>query len=134
MKYLITLLTLSLLLLGCTSEAITPERVAVETSNPLQPTGEIYQIAIKNLGFEPTNLEIQAGDTVEWVNLENPLVDHVLIFEQKLPDLYLPAGGVVTHTFMESGNYLYSSVYNIDTTARVSDDKDRILHGVIIVN
>ncbi|MBE7637881.1 copper-binding protein [Sneathiella sp. P13V-1] len=34
------------------------------------PNGQVHQVMIKKFKFDPATLEIKAGDTVEWINLD----------------------------------------------------------------
>lgn len=66
-----------------------------------------------SLGFQPTKITIQAGDTVKWVN--NKLAPHNVVFDSSVKDadklshkgLAFSAGESFDITFTEPGEYPY---------------------------
>lgn len=96
------------LLLGCAGIQAEPETVEVE---------------LKDNRFHPAEIEINAGDTVRWVNVES----------RTSHDVYFPDHGIESerffpeesfeHTFEEPGTYEYH--------CRPHEDRD--MRGVVIV-
>ncbi len=100
----------------------------VETSTaPVERTAQVYQVAIENGNLMPVNIEINAGDTVEWVNKDT--VRYTLMlgqFEERLP-----VGGTFEHIYTETGTVRYiAQVVEEDQ----EDNQERELHGLVIVN
>lgn len=93
---------------GCTSSQAEPETVTVE---------------LKDNKFHPAEIEINAGDTVRWENVER----------RTSHDVYFPDHGIESerffpeesfeHTFEEPGTYEYH--------CRPHEDRD--MRGVVIV-
>ena len=135
---LIALMVISVLLAaGCTvpqqstnqlTEVITPPVLEVETSNaPAAGTAQVYQVAIENGNLMPVDVEINAGDTIEWVNKDN--VRYTLLFsgfEERLP-----VGGTFEYKCGEPGIFRYTAAV-VDEDQE--DNEERELHGTIIVN
>ena len=106
----IGLVLLSLMLLvGCSSEeaAVEEKKSAPmqDTDSVVMPTGVTHQVVIEDMQFMPTDLEINAGDTVEWVNKD--IADHTVTLENGDFDANLPSGATGTHTFLERGPVPY---------------------------
>lgn len=116
MKRILTillLLSLALLVVSCATETIeetATETQEVEESDALVVTGTSYQIAIENSQFMPTDLEVKAGTTIEWVNKDS--VDHTVTFENGDFDVNMPMGATATHTFTEPGTFRYFCQYH----------------------
>ncbi|PIN73661.1 hypothetical protein COV20_05560 [Candidatus Woesearchaeota archaeon CG10_big_fil_rev_8_21_14_0_10_45_16] len=143
MKYITAvLLVIGVLLAGCTVEQTQPQTAQptaemVDTS--VTESGQVYQVIMESGQFMPRDLEIKAGDTVEWVNVDyreeqefddvesyegfgnpdkmddqNPEqgVHHTVTFNDGLVDVTLPTGGMVSHTFTEKGVYSYYDQYD----------------------
>jgi len=128
-----------LLAAGCTvaqlptnqpTETIMPPILEVETSTaPVESAGkeaQVYQVAIENGNLMPVDVEINAGNTVEWVNKDS--VRYTLLssgFEERLP-----VGGTFEYTFTEIGIVQY-------TAAAVEEDQEgdqeQKLRGTVIV-
>lgn len=133
---LMGLLLSTLLVMSCTvqqqptgqlAETALPSSVEVETSTaPVERTAQVYPVAIENGNLMPVDIEINAGDTVEWINKD--IVRYTLQFEQF--EERLPVGGRFEYTFTESGTVRY-------TAAVVDEDQEenqeRELHGLIMV-
>ena len=129
----------------------TPPVLEVETSTaPTVENAQVYQVAIENGNLMPVDIEINAGDTVEWVNKDT--VRYTLqfgSFEERLP-----MGGMFEYTFTQTGTVRYSAVeiegdeddrqedrdnnlndlgqeYNPEDSRE--NNQERELHGTIIV-
>ncbi|MFH0701692.1 MAG: plastocyanin/azurin family copper-binding protein [Candidatus Woesearchaeota archaeon] len=130
MKKILTilmLLSMLLMLVACQFKAVpvsTTDNSAskvTETSNAAStPTiGKVSQVVIENSKFMPTDLQVQAGDTVEWVNKdaienkenttknEEDTAEHTVTFESGDFDQKLAVGGKATYTFKEKGTFGY---------------------------
>ena len=134
----IAIMVISVLLAaGCTvpqpptnqpTETITPPVLEVETSTaPAAESAQVYQVAIENGELMPVDVEINAGDTVEWVNKD--AVRYTLLFsgfEERLP-----VGGTFEQVFTESRITSYSA--NVVEEDQ-EDDQQQELQGTIVVN
>ena len=74
-----------------------------ESSNVERSTSR--EIVIENMQFNPSDISILIGDTVEWVNLDS--VSHTVTFEDARFDVVVPAGASVVYTFGELGEARY---------------------------
>ena len=134
------------------TETITPPVLEMESSTaPVIESTQVYQVALENGNLMPVDVEINAGDTVEWVNKDT--VRYTLMFngfEERLP-----VGGTFEQTFTTSGIVRYSAVeiegdeddrqedrdnnlneldegYNQEDSRE--NNQERELHGMIVVN
>jgi len=134
----IAIMVISVLLAaGCTvpqpptnqpTETITPPVLEVETSTaPAAESAQVYQVAIENGELMPVDVEINAGDTVEWVNKDT--VRYTLQFSSF--EERLPVGGTFEQVFTESGITPYSA--NVVEEDQ-EDDQQQELQGTIVVN
>ena len=111
MKKILTILmliSLVLLVVACATETVeeTSETQEVEESDTtIVVASGSTQVVIENSQFMPTDLEIKAGTTVEWVNKDS--VDHTVTFENGDFDTELVVGATTTVTFNEVGEYRY---------------------------
>ncbi len=86
-------------------KANTPEETDAVKTTLTVPSGEVYTVVVKDGKFMPADLAVNAGDTVEWVNLDG--VDHTVTFESCAIDMELPAGSTVRYTFTPADGTLY---------------------------
>lgn len=131
---LMAIMVISVLLLtGCTvqqqtTENIAPPVIEVETSTvPAVQYAQVYQVVIENGNLMPVDVEINAGDMVEWVNKDT--VRYTLMFSGS--EERLPVGGTFEEAFTESGMVRYSAV---EIEEDQEDDTQRELQGTVIVN
>ena len=103
-----------LVLMGCTSQPATPALpatsapVAAPAESNAAPAGNtagVYPVMVVNNMFQPTDVEVKTGETVEWVN--NDGYDHTVTFDTIAVDELLPRGGSTTYTFTTAGEYSY---------------------------
>ncbi len=83
--------------------------IATAVSAGTALAGEVHEIVIQDYRYEPPQLKIKAGDTVQWVNQEKR-VSHSILF--------LGAGGFESerifpgeawkHNFARAGRYPYT--------------------------
>lgn len=121
-----------LLLIGCTSTAPTKTTSASAPAQPAEPTvktteapaaqpaeptvkaaatgGEVHQVVVENFKFSPDNLDVKAGDSVEWVNKDSAA--HTVSIPALNVDQKLPAGGTVTQKFTDKGDYGYHCTFH----------------------
>lgn len=110
---LLMVLVVFIFLVGCQSDekqeagkqnvdsaSVVPESKVVEK------TGKSMQIAVKDFKFNPVTLEINVGDTVEWVNNEQS-VPHTVTFNDNFYDEKLSVGATATRVFNEKGTFTY---------------------------
>ena len=71
--------------------------VNTESSDVLRSSSK--KVVIENMRFNPADISINLGDTVEWVNSDS--ITHTVSFENGNFDVKIPAGSSVTHTFDE---------------------------------
>jgi len=71
---------------------------------------DAYTVVVKDGQFMPVDLQLKAGDTVEWVNLDEE--DHTVSFESCAVELDLPVGATARYTFTEQGTLYYASLKN----------------------
>ena len=125
----ITLLVLfSLALVACTPEVAVENQpqpdVIIEKS--MDTSYKSATIVIERMQFNPQEIVLEVGDTLEWVNVdegreeeygtsgfEGPgLADHTVTFDNGMLDEHLPRGGSVTLTFTQAGRYTYFDQYH----------------------
>ncbi len=88
-----------------TSEKETPDAETSAVNSAGEPSSGVYTVVVENGRFMPADLEVNVGDTVEWVNLDD--VDHTVTFESCAIDRELPAGSTVRYTFTRAGGVSY---------------------------
>src|SRR3989344_7463291 len=108
----------------------TPPVLEVETSTaPTVENAQVYQVAIENGNLMPVDIEINAGDTVEWVNKDT--VRYTLqfgSFEERLP-----MGGMFEYTFTQTGTVRYSLFQGKFKSSFVGNN-EYLLHVSVYVN
>lgn len=110
-KILTILMLLSVLLLAvaCTQTAtpteVAPKVTETTTAPVVVATGTVHQVVLENFQFMPTDLQVKAGDAVEFVNKDN--AEHTVTFESGDFDQKLPVGGKATYTATEKGTFTY---------------------------
>ncbi|MBT4805229.1 hypothetical protein HON71_03585 [Candidatus Woesearchaeota archaeon] len=133
---ILALISLAMLVVACATETVeeTSETVAEEVEEsaaPVATTPGVYQVAIENFKFKPTDLNIKVGERVEWINKdyssytqeiddlqeneEDGLqkgIAHTVTFESMDSDIHLPVGGTATVTFTGAGTFKYFCQYH----------------------
>ena len=110
------------------TETATPPVLEVETSKaPASAAAQVYQVVIENGNLMPVDLEINAGDTVEWVNKDT--VRYTLMFSGS--EERLPVGGTFEYRCGESGIFRYTAAVVEEDQG---NDEERELQGTVIVN
>ncbi len=149
------ILVLSILLLGAllVSSCVEQQQikqpqqklsVAEEEEEALvvKATGVVSEVVVENLQFMPTDLIINVGDTVMWVNRDSVqnaegkqfYISHTIMFQENGPEIFLPPGAKAQYTFLQPGVYYYASEYEMeDTRDERPDDRDRVVQGTITV-
>src|SRR5262249_9102906 len=79
--------------------------------------GETLTVRIKELAFEPADVTVRAGDTIEWVN--DDFVDHTATARDKSFDVNLPDGKSVHLLLNEAGTFEYFCRYHPTMTGIV---------------
>lgn len=115
MKTAIALMVMGVLLLaGCQTQVADSKDEKIDSATEAEEStalkSEAYQVVIENFKYMPTDLEIKAGDTVEWVNKDS--AEHTVTFEDDVLDEKLAAGGMVRYTFTETGIFSYSCSFH----------------------
>ncbi len=95
------------------SEETVAEEVVVantESSN-VERTSDVTQVVIEGFVFNPMDITVKVGDTIEWINMDD--VAHTVTFEDARFDVEVPAGAVVSYTFTEElGEARYFCAYH----------------------
>lgn len=100
------IIALLLVLVGCTQTSPAPATIPTsETEGNTVVAGSPVQVVIENAAFNPTDVEIKTGSTVEWINQDG--FQHTVTFNNGAADEQLPAGASFSHTFSEAGEYTY---------------------------
>ena len=99
-----------ILVLGCQTAVQAPVKEAaapavVQEESPAVSTGNVNTVVIAKMQFQPADLTIKVGDTVEWVN--NAGMTHTVTFENGDFDQRLSDGATATHTFLQKGEFRY---------------------------
>lgn len=107
----IILIFCTLMLLGC-RVPVGKESMAKEEMPPsfpeeaeTAPGKEIFQVVIADDKFQPTDLEIKVGDTIEWTNKDE--IEQTVTFSDGFMDEKLPVGASGGYTFEKAGEYDY---------------------------
>lgn len=109
-------------------QLLTPPALDVETDTaPAATSTQIYQVVLENGNLMPVDVEINAGDIVEWVNKDT--VRYTLLF--RTFEERLPIGGMFEQRFTESGTIRYTAAV---VEEGQEDDEEQELQGTIIVN
>ncbi len=138
-KILVAVLVIAILaLVGCTSsvEETQVPGVMVVPSSSSSGSGSLHTVILEDGRFNPADIIINVGDTVEWINNDQQSTaqdirsgeheevqdyeyaddrrgfDHTVTFEDAQLDDSLPFGASISHRFSESGEFRYFSVYN----------------------
>lgn len=106
----IVLMFCVMMLLGCTppvekekaTEEITPPSLSEEETGS---SAVIHQIVIQDDQFNPENVIVKNGETVEWTNQDDTA--HTVTFENGEFDEKLPVGATASYTSTKSGNFDY---------------------------
>jgi len=134
---ILALLSLALLVVACATETVeetSTEPISEEvqeTAAPVATSPGVYQVAIENFKFKPTDLKIKVGDRVEWINKDYSSytqeiddlqekekeglqegIAHTVTFESMDSDIHLPVGGTATVTFTGAGTFKYFCQYH----------------------
>lgn len=93
------------------SEEESDEEIAVEETEEVvintNPTTKT--VTLEDSAFNPVDVDISVGDTVEWVNSDDQ--EHSITFENGDFDEQIGVDSSVKYTFTESGEYRYFSVF-----------------------
>ena len=102
---IIIMIAVLLLVVSCTAPQ--QQKVMENTAEESASTGQrsVVPVTVENFAFSPTDVEITVGSTVEWSNKDG--MGHTVTFDTLDVDEQLPAGGSVTHTFTQAGEYTY---------------------------
>ena len=111
-------LCLSLLLVSCVAEesaltevvedseseeveesALVEEDLEINTESSDVTRSTSHEVVIENMQFNPADVSVFVGDTVEWINLDS--VSHTVTFEDARFDVVVPPGASVSYTFEE---------------------------------
>ena len=78
-------------------EEVVDIEINTESSDVSRSTSR--EVVIENMRFNPPDITVSMGDTVEWINLDN--VTHTISFEDARFDVEVPAGATVSNTFSD---------------------------------
>ena len=114
-----------MLMAGCQSKvqiqapAQTAEETAtVEESKTTETAGETKQVAVKDFKYNPLVVEVNVGDTVEWINNEQS-VPHTITFDDNSFNENLLVGATTTRVFNEKGTFTYYCALHPSMQAQV---------------
>ncbi|HIH13394.1 TPA: hypothetical protein HA242_06755 [Candidatus Woesearchaeota archaeon] len=106
-----------LVVAGCAVQPMVPASPADNTvilrvsgdlsglTSPPEAANNIYQVAVTDDEFSPATVELNVGDTIEWLNEGNET--HSISFYDGAMDEKLPRQATLTHTFTEAGEFYY---------------------------
>jgi plastocyanin len=106
--FITLILVIAIVASGCSSTTTTtpnPAPAPAPTPTPVPQNQQAYTVNIQNNAFNPSSLQIPAGSTVKWVNLDS--VQHEPkgnVFDSGP----LNQNGVFEHTFNQAGTYNYA--------------------------
>ncbi len=110
MRKLIALLALAILAAGCAQQAQAPSG-AGQPPNAAGGSGgqgaaSPVVVHIRNFAFDPAQVTVKQGQSVEWIN-DDTVTHSIKAAGFQSPDI--PNGGTYTHTFSEApGDYAYN--------------------------
>ncbi len=128
LKYLIVLIGIILIIVGCGAEQSPTTGVAVSVPEPVQeepiargaaPTSPIILIEEVHIlgkeGFDPQQITIGVGDTIIWINKDPQGKVAVLTFQKDGSRTFfasksIQVGGADSFLFEEPGSYTYWTV------------------------
>lgn len=89
------------------SDANTPENTNSNPSIPSTSAPNILEVKIESFSFSPIVLNVKAGDTVKWTNLDS--VAHTVTSDSgsELDSELFSKGQTYSHTFTVAGVYEY---------------------------
>lgn len=103
-NYLIAFVMALVLLAGCAQYSQSPN-ITKNTSNASAQNKTIAEITISGFAFQPAALEIDAGTTVKWTNLDS--APHTVTTEGDLRSGTIGQRETFSYTFNEAGTYDY---------------------------
>lgn len=99
---------------SATTDALEPttnlEEVEINTESSNVDRSTSREVIIENGQFNPRDISISVGDTVQWVNVDSE--DHTVSFEDARFDVEVPSGSTVSYTFKEAGEARYFCKFN----------------------
>ncbi|MBU1111589.1 MAG: plastocyanin/azurin family copper-binding protein [archaeon] len=111
---LLSISTLTLFLLACSGQVPEDDTTkTVPTSTVVagdESDSGIKTVTIQDFKFNPVDLDVEVGDTVEWVNLDD--TEHTITLENGDLDQEIGVDGTLTYTFEESGIYRYFCMFH----------------------
>src|SRR3989344_6506855 len=133
MKYTLWLIVVIgvLFLSGCgndlviTANTAALPRLSIESTQIAADNGQVYSIVINDHQLLPGYLQINAGDSIEFINKDNGR--YSLIFNNDFEDEILPSGTLIAHKFIQSGQVHYTSLF-LD---KAKKDEETVLQGVV---
>ena len=108
--FITLILAIAIVASGCSSTTTTntttnPAPAPATTPTPVPQNQQAYTVNIQNNAFNPSSLQIPAGSTVKWVNLDPvPHEPKGNVFDSGPLNL----NGVFEHTFNQAGTYNYA--------------------------
>jgi len=123
---LLMVLVVAMFVVGCQSSVQTETPVqneaedvpVIEESTVTETASETVQVVVKDFKYSPNTVEVNVGDTVEWVNTEAS-APHTVTFDDNSYDEKLPVGASVTRVFTEKGTFTYHCALHPNMQATV---------------
>ncbi len=106
---LLGLLLVSVMFLAaCSTDAPVTGDGVEEVSGEAALSNNVYQVVVDDLSLIPADIDIEVGDTIEWVNKD--FVSHTVEFDNGMFSTEVLPSSVVSYRFMEAGSFGYLSV------------------------
>jgi plastocyanin len=105
MNKLTILLLIGILLFGCTQPSAPKDNTSATSQPPISQTPNKI-VSIKDFAFNPSEIDVDKGMTVTWVNGDS--VPHSIKFADGIVSPVLSTGQNYSRRFMDSGDFGYS--------------------------
>ena len=105
-RLLLTVVTCAAFLLtACDTEEPTEPGATEPDAGGTEDAAGATEVDIVDNGFDPNEVEVSVGDTVQWTNVGN--VGHTVTFDEGPDSGSLASDDRFDHTFEEAGEFAY---------------------------